>query len=83
MFSLNPFRRTTRPYAKRLPPELVRRAMLSVRVHENARRTVGALAQQRGMSVSEYVCRLLNDHLNAVHRQRRATLVDRLFGSAP
>jgi len=82
MFSLNPFRRPTRPYAKRLPPELVRRAMLSVRVHENARRTVGALAQQRGMSVSEYVCRLLNDHLNAVQRQRSAALVDRLFGGA-
>lgn len=82
MFSLNPFRRPTRPYAKRLPPALVRRAMLSVRVHENARRTVGTLARQRGMSVSEYVCRLLNDHLNAVQHQRSAAAVSRAFGSA-
>jgi predicted HicB family RNase H-like nuclease len=69
MFPLSPKPRSTRPYAKRLPPELVRRAMLSVRVHENARRSVKILAQERRMSVSEYVCRLLNDHLAASRRR--------------
>ena len=63
--------RVTRPYATRLPPDLVRRAMLSVRVHESARRAVDALARQRGMSVSEYVCRLLNDHLRTTLALRR------------
>ena len=82
MFSPSTFRRATRPYAKRLPPVLVRRAMLSVRVHENARRSVSKLAQQRGMSVSEYVCRLLNDHLREAARQRASSFTSRIFGSA-
>jgi len=64
------FRGGKRRYAQRLPPGLVRRAMLSVRVHEAARRSVGDLAEQRGMSVSEYVCRLLNDHLREVVQRR-------------
>lgn len=63
MFPFDLFRRPRRFYAKRLPPELVRRAMLSVRVHENARRAVFDLARERDMSTSEYVARLLNDHL--------------------
>jgi hypothetical protein len=82
MFSLNLFRRPTRPYARRLPPELVRRAMLSVRIHENARRSVSSLAHQRGMSVSEYVCRLLNDHLREVADHRASSAASRIFGSA-
>jgi len=69
MFSLNFFRRHPRPYSNRLPPKLARRAMLSVRVHEAARRSFNDLAEQRGMSVSEYVCRLLNDHLRDVVQQ--------------
>ena len=44
--------------------------MLSVRVLEQARRNVRALALERGMSVSEYVARLLNDHLAYVARVR-------------
>lgn len=63
-------RRPSRAYAKRVPPDFVRRAMLSVRIHENARRSVTALARQREMSVSEYVCRLLNDHLRDTVRRR-------------
>jgi len=79
MFSI--FRRTARPYAKRLPRELVRRAQLSIRVHEKARYAIVALAASRGMSASEYVCRVLNDHLSQVanlhfvvdrHRSRAA-----------
>ena len=75
MIPLNQKPRATRPYATRLPPGLVRRAMLSVRVHENARRSVCALARERGMSVSEYVCRLLNDHLREASRRHRAERV--------
>jgi len=73
----------SRFYAKRLPPELVRRAMLSVRVHENAHRSVSNLAHQRGMSVSEYVCRLVNDHLREVAQRRVPSFASRLFGRAP
>jgi len=69
MFSLNIFRRNPRPYSNRLPSKLARRAMLSVRIHEAARRSFGELAEQRGMSVSEYVCRLLNDHLRHMDQQ--------------
>lgn len=69
MFSIKLFRRNPRPYSNRLPPKLARRAMLSVRIHETARRSFGELADQRGMSVSEYVCRLLNDHLRDVSQQ--------------
>ena len=69
MFSLNFFRRHPRPYSNRLPPKLARRAMLSVRVHEAARRSFNELAEERGESVSNYVCRVLNDHLrDAVHQ---------------
>jgi len=69
MFSMNIFRRNPRPYSNRLPPKLARRAMLSVRIHEDARRSFSELAEQRGMSVSEYVCLLLNDHLRDVDQQ--------------
>ncbi len=67
---MNLFRRSTRFYANRLPSKLARRAMLSVRVHETARESVRSLAEQRGMTASEYVCRLLNDHLREVRQQR-------------
>lgn len=66
MFSMNIFRRRSRPYSNRLPPRLARRAMLSVRVHEAARRSFADLAEQRGISVSEYVCRLLDAHLREI-----------------
>lgn len=70
MFSFTLFRRNTRPYANRLPPKLARSAMLSVRIHEDVRRSVSNLAERQGMSVSEYVYRLLNDHLDAMTQQR-------------
>ena len=75
MYSLPPSLRPKRPYALRLPPELCRRAQLSVRVHENARSAVFRLASRRGMSASEYVARLLNDHLRFVAQARRMSPV--------
>jgi len=65
MFSFPLFHRSKRLYARRLPPNLVRRSLLSVRVNEHARRAVLSLAHARGMSASEYIARLLNDHLIA------------------
>lgn len=52
-----------RPYARRLPPEFRRRAMLSIRVQESVRHLIKSLAARRGMSASEYVARLIQDHL--------------------
>lgn len=63
MFLMNLFRRNPRRYASRLPPASARRAMMSLRIHESARRSIHALAEKQGMSMSEYVCRLLNEHL--------------------
>jgi predicted HicB family RNase H-like nuclease len=71
MFSMNFFLRRTRPYAMRLPPKLARRAMLSVRVQEAARQSFNDLALQQGMSVSEYVYRVLNDHLRNLERTKQ------------
>lgn len=65
-----PTQKARRPYALRLPPHLCRRSMLSLRVHDKARGTVCALAHERGMSVSEYLARLLNDHIANVSRTR-------------
>lgn len=70
MFSFTLFRRSTRPYATRRPPTLARRAMLSIRVHEAVRQSVVDLAEQKGMSASEYVYGLLTDHLSDVAQQR-------------
>lgn len=61
-----------RRYARRLPLGYRRRAMLSIRVHENVRRLVQALAERRGMSTSEYLARLIQDHLE--HEARNNTL---------
>lgn len=72
------FHGAKRRYAKRLPPGLVRRAMLSIRVNEYTRRVVFALAAERGMSISEYVARLLNDHLNAVAQVRGGLPIERV-----
>jgi hypothetical protein len=44
--------------------------MLCARVHEDARRAVSALASEHCMSLSEYLARLLNDHLGQVIRAR-------------
>lgn len=65
-----PSQTSRRPYALRLPSHLCRRAMLSIRVHDQVQGSVRALASERGMSVSEYMARLLNDHLAYVSRTR-------------
>lgn len=69
MFSINIFRRNPRRYSNRLPPKLARRAMLSVRIHEAARRTFGELADREGKSVSAYVSGVLEAHLRDVAQQ--------------
>ena len=59
-----PFRPVTkRPYARRLPSQYCRRAMLSIRVSDNTRHWIKTLAARRGISPSEYVARLIHDHL--------------------
>ena len=63
MFSFPFFKRSPRAYASRLPCGKARKAQLSARIHEDARAALDALAADRGMSTSEYVARLLNDHL--------------------
>lgn len=75
MYSLPSSLQPKRPYANRQPPELCRRAQLSVRVHENARSAVFSLASRRGMSASEYVARLLNDHIRLASQPRRPSPV--------
>ena len=80
MFSLNFFRNRTRPYANRLPTKLARRAMLSVRVHEAARRSFRELALHEGMSVSEYVNRVLSEHLLSATRRRSQERAGQLSG---
>ena len=68
---LNFFRNEKRRlYAQRLPDDQARRAMLCARVNDRAKQTVGTLARERGMSISEYVARMLNDHLTQVSRLR-------------
>ena len=73
MFTFNPLHRKTRRYAKRLPSEFARRVILSVRVNVHVRRAVISLASQRNMSASEYLARLLSDHLSEVTRSQKTT----------
>lgn len=70
MFKYQSHQISRRPYAKRQPRDLCRCASLSIRVHAQARGIVRALALERGMSVSEYVARLLNDHFAHISRTR-------------
>ena len=44
--------------------------MLCARVHDGAKRAVTFLAKERGMTTSEYIARLVNDHLTQVTRSR-------------
>ena len=55
-----------RPYARRMSFRLRRDAMLSVRVHDDARKVIAELAKGRQMSVSEYAFRVLIDHIRTV-----------------
>lgn len=72
MFSFNIFKKQHRAYAQRMASGQARRAMLSIRVHEGARKAVKTIATQRGMSISEYMARLLNDHLAHLMRSHFA-----------
>jgi hypothetical protein len=58
----------TRPYAQRLHPG--KSGTISARISEEASRMLDVLARMRGMSKSEYLCRLLNDHLRAGFHSR-------------
>jgi len=62
--------RIHRHYARRLSAAFSRNAMLSIRVHDRVRRTIFALALERGMSASEYCARLFSDHLTQITRTR-------------
>lgn len=61
-----PFRCTRRRYSA----QPARHAMLCARVHDGAKRAVTFLAKERGMTTSEYIARLVNDHLTQVTRSR-------------
>jgi hypothetical protein len=54
-----------RPYAQRLQQPYTRACQLGFRVSLSVRLMIQRLAQARQMSVSEYLARLLNDHLLA------------------
>jgi hypothetical protein len=56
------FRRNRR-YAQRFPDGHSRLEMVCSRVRRDARESIGMLAERRGMSVSEYIARLINDHI--------------------
>ena len=68
MTPIHPPQSVRRRYARRLPSELCRRAMLSVRVSEATRRIVISLAEQRDISASEYLARLIQGHIAQVAR---------------
>ena len=59
---------TPRFYAVRLPEPFTRRNQVGCRVNEAAKHFLELLARARGMSVSEYLARLINDHLAAASR---------------
>jgi hypothetical protein len=59
-----------RPYASRLPEPYSRHAMLCLRVSLMSRAAVQRLASERSMSASDYLSRLVNEHLNGVYRAR-------------
>jgi hypothetical protein len=62
-------RKLKRRYASRLPKAYSRLDMICARVSKASRQGLKLLADRRGMSLSEYIARLLNDHLNLAHQQ--------------
>lgn len=60
--------KTQRFYAARLPEPYTRHQQVGFRVCGSAKRLLIALASARGMSVSEYLARLVSDHLAAASR---------------
>lgn len=77
-------------HTNRIPPRIrrhyrermsifARNAMLCSRVPKGAKETIKALAAERGMTTSEYLARLVNDHLVAIARQRGSAQNHREF----
>jgi hypothetical protein len=60
-----------RLYAKRLAGPHVRRAQVTFRASLAAKSLLAALARARRMSTSEYLARLVSDHLAAMTGARR------------
>ena len=59
--------------AKRLPKLYARRKQLSARVSQPMYESVSTFATQRGMSICEYVARLINDHIQDQLTHARAS----------
>ena len=57
-----------RRYAKQIGSGGARRKTLSFRVNESVKQQILVVAARRLMSPSEYLCRLLNDHLAQMER---------------
>ena len=62
-------KKSRRPYARRLPAQFARRVMLCARVSREMKAAIAQLAATRKMSISEYMARLLNDHLTSAQQQ--------------
>lgn len=62
-------RKLQRRYAHRLPKAFVRLEMICARVSKASRQNLLLLAERRGMSLSEYLARLVNDHLTSAQQQ--------------
>lgn len=61
-------KKNRRPYARRLPAQFARRVMLCARVSREMKAAIAKLAATRKMSISEYMARLLNDHLTTAQQ---------------
>lgn len=62
-------KKNRRPYARRLPAQFARRVMICARVSREMKAAIAQLAATRHMSISEYMARLLNDHLTTAQQQ--------------
>ena len=62
-------KKNRRPYARRLPAQFARRVMLCARVSREMKAAIAQLAAARKMSISEYMARLLNDHLTSAQQR--------------
>ena len=62
-------KKNRRPYARRLPAQFARRVMVCARVSREMKTAIAKLAAARKMSISEYMARLLNDHLTTAQQQ--------------
>lgn len=62
-------KKSRRHYALRLPKAFARLDMICARVSKASRQSLQLLAERRGMSLSEYLARLVNDHLTGAHQQ--------------